>query len=86
MLPGKDKIRGAVLRVSNRNGRISTLQRPVQRLFPLEINYEIDQNSNGAQQPPMDELAPPEDAEVQPMEVTGRPTCAAARRGAEKVK
>ena len=53
LLPGKDdEIRGAILRVSGKNGRISILQRPVQRLFPLEINYEMDQSSSEDQQPP----------------------------------
>ena len=75
LLPGKDnEIRGAVLRVFSKNGRISTLQCPVQRLFPLEIDYEVDQSSSEDEQPPTDESVPSEDTEVQPMEVSRRPT------------
>ena len=42
-LPGKDgHFRGAVLKLPPKNGHTTTLQRPLQRLFPLEINHPCD--------------------------------------------
>ena len=39
LLTGQDGlVRGAVLRVSSRNGRATILQRPLQLLYPLEVS------------------------------------------------
>ena len=72
-LVGKDgKSRGAVLRVSTGNGQCSTWQRPVQRLYPLEINDEIEENTAGIQENPADELTPMDD-ESAPMDDESAP-------------
>ena len=42
MITGRDgQIRGAILRVASEKGRSTTLQRPLQRLYPLEIECYI---------------------------------------------
>ena len=69
----------------NRNGQPSTLQRPVQRLYPLEINYEINDNTTEEQQPPSHELDLSADVDIQPTGTT-RPVRATATRAAEKLK
>ena len=46
-LAGKDgHVRGAVLRLPSKNGRPTTLQRPLQLLYPLEINHTCDSESS----------------------------------------
>ena len=74
------EVRGAVLRVPNRNGRPSTLQRPVQGLYPLEIN----DNTTEEQRPPSYELDPSADVNVQPTETMRKPVRATATRAAEQ--
>ena len=43
MLSGKDShVRGAALRVASRSGHSTTLQRPLQMLYPLELHHHCD--------------------------------------------
>ena len=88
LLAGKDsEIRGAVLRVSNRNGQLSTLQRPVQHLYPLEINYEIKESTTEVQRTPSSLYKSSDSAEIQLTETsTNRPVRAAAVRATEQLK
>ena len=84
LLAGRDgEVRGAVLHVPNRNGRPSTLQCPVQRLYPLEINHD---DTTEEQQPPSHELDPSADTDIQPTETTSRPVRVTAMRAAERLK
>lgn len=51
LITGRDgKIRGATVKVSSRNGRVTALQRPISLLYPLEINchYDDDDRTAGA--------------------------------------
>ena len=46
IIMGKDgKIRGAAVRVADKQGRPITLHRPIQCLYPLEINYQEESES-----------------------------------------
>ena len=52
-----DPVRGAEVRVSTPTGRLTMLRRPVQALYPLELNYPPSQNihtrnDHGAQKGP----------------------------------
>ena len=48
LITGRDgQMRGAVLKVANKNGRHSTLQRPIQRIYPLGVTQpETDDESD----------------------------------------
>ncbi len=99
---GRDgRIRGAVLRVSSPTGRPSTLRRPLQLLYPLEMNscdsHQPDMNLP-AHEPRTDDVADHEspiaeelgedvtDESDQFSNVSGRPRRAAAVRARETVR
>ena len=47
LIPSKDnKFRGAKIRVVNRKGTLTRLTRPIQSLFPIEVNQHQEQGKN----------------------------------------
>ena len=47
LLSGKDGLnRGAVLKVANKSGRLTTLQRPLQLLYPLGVTQSMAENES----------------------------------------
>ena len=77
----------------NSSGQFSTLQRPIQRIYPLEVNGDIGEITTGDQQPPTDKsqvqqspTAESVPADVQPSKTTRRPVRAAAKMAAERFK
>ena len=47
LIPSKDnQIRGAKVRVVNNRGTFTRLRRPIQSLFPLEVNHHQEQGKN----------------------------------------
>ena len=47
LIPSKDnEFRGAEIRVVNRKGTLTRLRRPIQSLFPIEVNHHQEQGKN----------------------------------------
>ena len=52
LLTGRDGLnRGAVLRVVNKGGKLTTLQRPVQLLYPLGVAQSVTGDEDNVQDP-----------------------------------
>ena len=79
LLTGRDgTVRGAAVRVSSTNGKCSILERPLQRLYPMEIK------STSTETPTEEPVSSPSDIQEQPLASTveprRRPLREAARR------
>ena len=88
LITGRDGlVRGAALRLPSKNGQLTTLQRPIQLLYPLEITQpeshsEDGSDPNNAIQPKPD----PRTAEGDPVEPHSRPQRASASRARDRFK
>lgn len=81
LIIGKDgKTRGAVLRVGSSGERTTTLRRPVQRLYPLEIQAQTQAEE------PVDVLEDDVAVEEVSAVATSRPRRAAAMRATDRTK
>ena len=80
LLIGKDgKARGAVIKCASRGGRPSTMRRPVQRLYPVEIGS--DSTTPKSALPPSTEAVPVNTSEpTRPMRATARVAADARQR------
>ena len=93
MITGRDgQVRGAVLKVASKNGQPSVLQRPLQLLYPLEVDGKpmidtLPETEQSTLNTPDDDC----DASVAPTQsnadaVTPRPRRAAAVRARGRVR
>ena len=84
LIVGKDgRVRGAVLRVASTGRRESILQRPLQRIYPLEIkNLTPGEEESGSDNEAVPEHSDPtvEAEQDAAPPSSGRPTRAAAQR------
>ena len=103
LIRGRDgKIRGACLAVSSAKGNTTTLQRPIQLLYPLEVNGQIEERAGSLTREPTSEhmeseQVPEADTENRSQNDEQAPNCvggistvrpkrAAALRARERVK
>ena len=89
LITGRDgRTRGAVIKVPASNGKITTLRRPLQLLYPLEIkcqdHYEVEEESS---EPSVNEQeAAQEQLMIQPEPSTPRPRRQAAVVAQDRIK
>ena len=84
LLVGRDgKTRGATVRITGKNQRLTSLNRPLQLLYPLEVDHSTDLGETSPKPPRESENQ--DESEEQPIRQS-RPQRAAARRGEEKRK
>lgn len=84
LITGRDgQTRGAVLRVTNKSRRYTTLQRPVQRIYPLGVTQSVTQDEPEA----VDSARKPEpEAGKREAELPTRPQRESALRGRDRVR
>ena len=84
LIVGRDgKTRGATVRITGKNQRLASLNRPLQLLYPLEVDHSTDLRETPPKPPRESEKQ--DESEEEPIRQS-RPQCAAARRGEEKRK
>ena len=78
-------VRGCKVRTITKTGKVSHLDRPVNKLYPLEIQSTDIENVDQATIPPINEPnGINSDNEIRPMLVNGRPRRAAAEAGIQR--
>ena len=84
LISGRDgSVRSAVLKVTSKKGTPTTLQRPLQRLYPLEVSSS---NPQALEQSSNEKAEPIEIPRVQEPTVTCRPRREAAIKGRKQVE
>ena len=87
LISGQDgHVRGAVLKVASSNKKPNTLNRPLQRLYPLELPSLPSTGDLHQSIPEHETEIQAEEESGDTIEQTGRPTRAAARMARENVK
>lgn len=71
LITGRDgKMRGAVVKVPGKSGRTTTLRRPLQLLYPLELKCKDQYERPGESTDPSDQTTEPSDQTTEPSDQT----------------